>query len=303
MSKEPTGRRCRQRRHPPSGDCSGERSTGCAPSSGRYRRRGVGARGCAGNPTRRDRVGTAASGGGWRRLVLPIATALVAAALAGLVAWTMKPDVVPRPVTRFAIALSASDEFSTAQRLATSSPCRLMDRASRTWQTDGCTFVPVDQLSGIAIAESGRSPFFSPDGQSVLWEAGNPGEFPSMAVRQSLYRPTPSIWGASRKPDDTILDGLGPDGIRRIPASGGKPAQLIKLDAGERAYGPQFLPGGRAVLFTLGQEDNRGTTRRSSFNRSTMAPGTSSSTEAPMRAFSRRVTSWTSAEEPAGAAI
>jgi len=35
--------------------------------------------------------------------------------------------------------------------------------------------------------------------------------------------------------------------------AGSTPENLVKLDAGERAHGPQFLPGGRAILFTLAQ--------------------------------------------------
>ena len=40
----------------------------------------------------------------------------------------------------------------------------------------------------------------------------------------------------------------------RVPASGGKPQQLTEPDEGARGYAhgrPQFLPGGRALLFTL----------------------------------------------------
>src|SRR5262249_48979420 len=47
--------------------------------------------------------------------------------------------------------------------------------------------------------------------------------------------------------------GQGPKGILRVSANGvGKPEQLISVKPGELAHGPQMLPGGDAVLFTLG---------------------------------------------------
>ena len=72
-------------------------------------------------------------------------------------------------------------------------------------------------------------------------------------MRLSLSRRHRSGWGATWESDDTILYGLGPEGIWRVPAAGGEPENLIKLDAGQRAHGPRLLPGGRAVLFTLTQ--------------------------------------------------
>ena len=60
-------------------------------------------------------------------------------------------------------------------------------------------------------------------------------------------------FGASWAYDNTILYGQGPGGIWRVSAAGGTPENLVKVNAGERAHGPQLLPGGRAVLFTLAQ--------------------------------------------------
>src|SRR5262249_53211758 len=48
-----------------------------------------------------------------------------------------------------------------------------------------------------------------------------------------------------------ILFGQGSKGIMRVSENGGKPESLVTLKNGELAYGPQMLPGGKAVLFTL----------------------------------------------------
>jgi serine/threonine-protein kinase len=53
---------------------------------------------------------------------------------------------------------------------------------------------------------------------------------------------------------DGILFGQGSAGIMRAPATGGKPETLVKVSAGEIAHGPQMLPDGRTVLFTLATE-------------------------------------------------
>ena len=45
--------------------------------------------------------------------------------------------------------------------------------------------------------------------------------------------------------------GKGAAGIWRVSSEGGKPEHVVKVEAGEIAHGPQMLPGGRAILFTL----------------------------------------------------
>ena len=44
-----------------------------------------------------------------------------------------------------------------------------------------------------------------------------------------------------------------PAGIMRIPEGGGKPETIVRLDAGQIAQGPQLLPDGKTLLFTLRQ--------------------------------------------------
>ena len=60
-------------------------------------------------------------------------------------------------------------------------------------------------------------------------------------------------WGASWGADGTILFGQGPKGISQVSASGGQSHRSsFQVDSKtESAHGPQMLPGGKAVLFTL----------------------------------------------------
>jgi hypothetical protein len=96
----------------------------------------------------------------WRTLVLPAGIAVVAAALAGVVAWTMKP-AVSRPVTRFSITLPADDEFSPV--IATRTVVAVSPDGSRiAYVSSGPLHVRArDQLADVTIVGSGGSPFFS----------------------------------------------------------------------------------------------------------------------------------------------
>ena len=99
-----------------------------------------------------------------------------------------------------------------------------------------------------------RSPFFSPDGEWVGFYAGG-GQLKKVAVSGgapvTLCDAQVSLgarWGA----DDTIIFGQRGTGILQVSADGGTPEVLIPL-TGTEGFGPQVLPGDKAVLFTLGQ--------------------------------------------------
>jgi hypothetical protein len=75
-------------------------------------------------------------------------------------------------------------------------------------------------------------------------------------ARQSCSVPR-RIHGAQvGRPINTILYGQGADGIWRVSGDGGKPENVVKLTAGQFAHGPQLLPGGRAILFTLARNND-----------------------------------------------
>ena len=80
---------------------------------------------------------------------------------------------------------------------------------------------------------------------------------PSLPSRRHLFSGafTPTFpHGASWSSDDTIVFGQGERGIFRVSADGGAPEVLIEVDStkGEMAHGPEMLPDGDTLLFTLG---------------------------------------------------
>ena len=95
------------------------------------------------------------------------------------------------------------------------------------------------------------SPFLSPDGQSVGFFSGG------RLMKVSVNGGTPAaicaatnLLGASWGRDGVILFGQN-TGIWRVSEQGGAPEPVVRAGAGEEMYGPQMLPDGQSVLFTV----------------------------------------------------
>jgi serine/threonine-protein kinase len=112
-------------------------------------------------------------------------------------------------------------------------------------------------------SEGAYSPFFSPDGtwvgflaKSKIYRAAVTGG-PALPIAdaQSLSPGSPGVtWG----PDGTIVFAAGVSGLMHVSEGGGVPAPLTTPDCarGEVAHvGPQFLPGGRELLFSIRMAD------------------------------------------------
>lgn len=106
-------------------------------------------------------------------------------------------------------------------------------------------------IAGI-VEEGARNPFYSPDGRWIgFWHARQLKKISSAGGNPIVLCAAQNVQGASWTDDNMILYGQGADGIWRVSGDGGTPEQVVKVDAGQMAHGPQLLPGGRAVLFTL----------------------------------------------------
>ena len=115
---------------------------------------------------------------------------------------------------------------------------------------------PLDQFQVTPIegTEGAEGPFFSPDGEWVGFHAD--GKLKKVSVRGGLplrIFDTVDFRGAAWGPDGTIVaavDQRGP--LVTVPAGGGVPKPLTKLDTVKGEWGhrfPRFLPGGRTILF------------------------------------------------------
>jgi serine/threonine-protein kinase len=100
--------------------------------------------------------------------------------------------------------------------------------------------------------EGAREPFFSPDGQWLGFVVA--GEFKRVSVEGGAVLTLGQAgnpWGATWDADGMIRYGLGADGVWQLADTGGVPTRVLAVEAGELAHGPQRLPGGDWILFTL----------------------------------------------------
>jgi serine/threonine-protein kinase len=113
------------------------------------------------------------------------------------------------------------------------------------------------EASVVADSEGANQPSFSPDGRRVGFFARAKLLTASVAggaatpIADASAHPMGGTWGE----DDTIVFAPALSvGLRRVPSSGGTPQQLTLPDEGAGGYAhgrPQFLPGGRSILFTI----------------------------------------------------
>ena len=118
----------------------------------------------------------------------------------------------------------------------------------------------------ISGTEGAVSPFFSPDGQWIGFQAEGRLKKISIAGGQAVALcDAPQLRGASWGPDNTILFAADLEGgLSRVSAAGGQPQPVTKVDpaSGQTSHRwPQILPGGRAAVFSTltnsGREEER----------------------------------------------
>ncbi|MEE8137857.1 MAG: protein kinase, partial [Thermoanaerobaculia bacterium] len=107
-----------------------------------------------------------------------------------------------------------------------------------------------EHLSG---TDRGYNQFFSPDGRWIGFVT--PTELKKVAISGGtpltlcpVRRNRGSTWG----PDGTIVFAPDPtSGLMQVSAAGGEPQEFTTLEEGEVSHRwPQFLPGGRQILYT-----------------------------------------------------
>ena len=196
-----------------------------------------------------------------RRPASILIASTAAAVIAAYVTWMVKPATAPLlPLARFPITLPTGDRFSNYQRhLVALSPdgSRLVYAANQRLYMramDQLESTPIRGTEGPGLA-AGRSPFFSPDGQWIgFWQNGQLKKVPTSGGAPVPLCAAITPFGASWSTDNTILFGQGARGIWRVSGDGGTPENVVQVDTSEIAHGPQLLPGGRAVLFTLARD-------------------------------------------------
>ncbi len=204
----------------------------------------------------------------WRqRLAVPFAAvAMLAAVMTVLFVWAIsrpQPEV-PKPVSRYSIALPEEEALSTGGgSLVAVSPdgSRLVYKGAGE-QNSRLVVRDLDQLHATPLpgTEVANNPFFSPDGSRVgffvegegVWRVASLGGGPPITIADSGI----GFWGGSWGSDGYLyFDGSLPgDGLVRVAEGGGAPEVVTMRDTtqGELEHmWPEALPGGRGVVFSV----------------------------------------------------
>jgi len=196
---------------------------------------------------------------GTRALILALGTLLLGAAIAGFAAWNLKPTP-SKPVIRTVIDLPPGDRLvgSRQTALALSSDGKQLAYAAIRGATSQIYLRPMDSQEARPISgtDGASDPFFSPDGQWIGFFAD--GKLKKISVNGGAAvtladapDPLGASWGSQGKIDFAPAGTGSP--ILQVSDSGGASQPLGHFEKGENYQDwPQFLPGGKAVLFAGG---------------------------------------------------
>jgi eukaryotic-like serine/threonine-protein kinase len=199
----------------------------------------------------------------WKRATTMAAVAVGAAALTSAAWWYSRPPATPPPVvSRFSVLLDQNQQFTnTGRHVVALSP----DGTEMVFDANQQLFLrsmsdPVARpIAGTSFGAGITEPVFSPDGQSLAFWSRADNTIKRIAVRGgasvticSATNPFGMSWDSSG-----IMFGQSASrSIMRVSPNGGTPETLVKADT--IPHGPQMLPDGDTLLFTLGADSDVG---------------------------------------------
>jgi serine/threonine-protein kinase len=193
----------------------------------------------------------------WRRAIpLVVAASALTAIVAGIAVWNLMPQPAFEPdvVTRFSFVLPEDQDFTNAGRpLVAVSP----DGTDIVYVANEQLYLrPISEMEARPIQgtnEAPKNPFFSPDGEWVGFYSNKEHQLKKIAVSGGVavtLCDAGNPFGAEWEKNGMIVFGER-HGIMRVSANGGTPELLIGTEPGELVHGPQTMPDGKSVLFTL----------------------------------------------------
>jgi serine/threonine-protein kinase len=210
----------------------------------------------------------AATPRGWRRW-LPAAIGAAGLVVGGVLgaAFLGSGGTDNEPVRRFDVQIAdAVLDWSLGSSVVMSPDSKFLAYVEGGGNDSSLFLRPLDQFDGHRVAggtgtEASYHPFFSPDGQwlgyvtpQALKKVSVTGGAPITLCDVDRSR------GASWGPDGTIVfASTASTGLSIVPATGGEAQELTTLDeaAGEISHRwPQWLPGGKRILYTSGTADS-----------------------------------------------
>jgi hypothetical protein len=202
----------------------------------------------------------------WRRVLTPMAAAIVGAAAVGAAVWAGTRPSVPQ-VSRFAVSTTATNAVSVDSQsrdlTITANGTHIVYKGGIGGSSTQLFVRGLGQLDPVPLTTPGlpKGPFSSPDGQWIgFFVPGRPVTLKKVAITGGPVIEVSGVDGPSRGATwgegDTIIFATAalPTGLQHVSSAGGQPTVLTRPNGarGERDHlWPQFLPGGQAVLFTI----------------------------------------------------
>ncbi len=210
--------------------------------------------------TARMTVTQQSSQGPWRKIAIGTSALALAALAFGTWAWRYE---APQQTLRLSVAFPAGEQIraaSTRRFVLSRDGARMAylgpdsSGAVQLWVRD-LNSLTARPLPGTTNAQA---PFFSPDGESIGYISGNPGDIRIVSVTggptRTVVADSAIPWGADWGEDGNILFTNIAGNIARVPAAGGVPAVVSKRDTAggvtEHDWA-QRLPGGDLALIQL----------------------------------------------------
>ncbi len=192
----------------------------------------------------------------WRLAAGAAVIALLATAIGGAAVWQFAPAATPM-VAHLSFPLPEGQRLS---RPGHQSVAISPDGTQIVYVADGRLYIrPISEATAREIpgTNSGAEhPAFSPDGTSIVFSSRAEAVLKRIALTGGApvtIGPAGAVLGLSWAHDGSILfaQEQGARGVLRVSADGGTPAVVIDVKGREQAHGPQLLPDGDHVLFTL----------------------------------------------------
>jgi Tol biopolymer transport system component len=193
---------------------------------------------------------------GQRALLLSVGALLLGAVITGLAVWNLKPSP-PQPVSRTVINLPPGQQLAGLEdgpAVALSPDGTHLVYVARQGGSQQLYLRAMDNLEAKPIpgTQGGVSPFFSPDGRWLGFFAGGKLKKISVSGGAALTLgdaalPHGGSWGSQG------MIAVAPTNVsvlQQVSDAGGTPQPLTHREQGEVTQRwPEFLPGGKAVLF------------------------------------------------------
>jgi len=197
-----------------------------------------------------------------KRLAQALAIAVAAAAIAAAATWAIARGrfATVRFVTRLAVPMPAGDTLvrdSSLTDLAISPDGRRIAYVAKRADKRQLFLRTLDsaEASPLPGTEGAYSPFFSPDGQWVGFGADQKVQKVGLSGGlTTVFAGQETVFGGTWDRDTIIFSPQWTSGLISVPASGGTTQKITTVSpAGENRghLWPEFLPGGKAVLFTV----------------------------------------------------